>query len=355
MKQFLLAVSLLIKSVILLFLPFVIFALLYGSCIQFAKNATRILLQIIFLVCLSNLLTTALGCAIGKFVYSMPLAIAGPVSSASLTPLFTIPLRSPIGSVTALFLGIILGIFLPRYSRTFAHRCGEIFDQFLSVIMRTILALLPIFIFGFLIKLKHDGIIATMAADYISVFSIIIIIKFSYIFLLYFWLGDFHWDRFRHHMANMFPAIFCGFSSMSSAATLPVTLAAVERNAKDKILGRSVVPLTVNIHLIGNNFAIPILAFALLKSYGIPFPTFCSVLLFIGYSVITKFSVVAVPGGGIIVMLPILEHFLGFDGTMCSTIFAIYLLFNPILTVSNILGNGAFALLAEKFIAQKKC
>ena len=42
-------------------------------------------------------------------------------------------------------------------------------------------------------------------------------------------------------------------------------------------------------------------------------------------------------------MLPILEQYLGFNAEMLSLITALYILFDPIITSVNILGNGAFA------------
>ena len=67
-------------------------------------------------------------------------------------------------------------------------------------------------------------------------------------------------------------------------------------------------------------------------------------LIFACYFVMAKFSVAAVPGGGILVMLPILERYLGFDATMLSLITALYILFDPIITCANVLGNGGFAM-----------
>jgi Na+/H+-dicarboxylate symporter len=58
------------------------------------------------------------------------------------------------------------------------------------------------------------------------------------------------------------------------------------------------IPATVNIHLMGDCFAIPIFAFAILKSFGIAEPTTFSYLMFAISFVLAKFSVAAVPGGG---------------------------------------------------------
>ena len=99
--------------------------------------------------------------------------------------------------------------------------------------------------------------------------------------------------------------------------------------------------MTASIHLIGDCIAIPCFAFAILKSYGYPAPTFYTYLIFTIYFVIAKFSVAAVPGGGILVMLPVLEQHLGFNAEMLSLITALYILFDPVITSANIIGNGA--------------
>jgi len=146
----------------------------------------------------------------------------------------------------------------------------------------------------------------------------------------------------------MFPAAAAGFGSMSSAASMPLTILGAEKNTGNPTLTRLVIPATVNIHLIGDCFAIPIFAFAVLKNFGIAEPAFFAYVLFACYFVLAKFSVAAIPGGGIIVMLPILESHLGFNGEMASLITALYILFDPVITCANVLGNGGFALALSK-------
>ena len=68
------------------------------------------------------------------------------------------------------------------------------------------------------------------------------------------------------------------------------------------------------------------------------------------YFVWAKFSVAAIPGGGIIVMIPILEEHLGLSFEMLPLITTLYILFDPIITSANIMGNAVFArLLSNKF------
>ena len=99
---------------------------------------------------------------------------------------------------------------------------------------------------------------------------------------------------------------------------------------------------------------IPIFAFAIMKSFGVAAPEFSTYILFAVYFVLAKFSVAAVPGGGILVMLPILETHLGFTSEMLSLITALYILFDPVTTAANVLGNGGIAMGIGNFMKTKE-
>ena len=165
--------------------------------------------------------------------------------------------------------------------------------------------------------------------DYTMIFAIIGSAQFGYIIFLYFAFNKFKFGQSILSIKNMLPATLSGFSTMSSAASIPLTIIGTERNAKNKDLVHTVVPASVNIHLIGDCVAIPCFAFAILKNFDIAQPDIMSYLMFTIYFVIAKFSVAAIPGGGILVMLPILDQYLGFNSDMLSLITALYILFDP--------------------------
>ena len=81
----------------------------------------------------------------------------------------------------------------------------------------------------------------------------------------------------------MIPAGISGFSTMSSAASMPLTVIGAENNAKNKELVACVIPATVNIHLVGDCFAIPVFAYAILKTFGMPEPSLVNYLIFTFY------------------------------------------------------------------------
>jgi len=139
------------------------------------------------------------------------------------------------------------------------------------------------------------------------------------------------------------PAFITGVSTISSALTMPVTIVCAEKSVHNKELADSVIPATVNIHLLGDCIAIPLLAFALLKHYEIPAPTLSEYFIFTCFFVLAKFSVAAVPAGGVIIMAPILEKYLSFTPEMSTLLITIYVIFDPIVTGFNVMGNGALA------------
>lgn len=348
LKQGLYAVSLSIKSTIVLLLPFIIFGLLFKATVTLSSGATKIIGMILVLACCSNFISAFLSHYVGIWIYHFDLSMISPKETSELNPLWSLNLPKLIANDKAMFAGIILGIIASKICPFPAHKIAAKVDQWIGLLLKGFVYLIPFFVVGFVVKLQFDGVVGTIIKDYSSIFLVIALAQFSYIFLAYFLLNSCKLKTFINSIKNMIPAAISGFSTMSSAASMPLTIIGAENNAKNKDLARSVIPATVNIHLIGDCFAIPILAYAVLKSFGIAEPSLLSYLTFSLYFVIAKFSVAAIPGGGILVMLPILEAYLGFNAEMMSLITALYVLFDPVITCANVLGNGAFAKLIDR-------
>jgi Na+/H+-dicarboxylate symporter len=349
-KQFLYSISLSIKSIIVLILPFVIFGLLLKTVITLSRNATKIIGMILVCVCCSNFISTFLSHYVGIGIYHLDFSIISPEKALELLPLWVLESPKLIANDKAMFAGIILGFILSRLLPQKAMVIAQQIDRFVNVILKFVVYLIPLFVAGFIIKLHYDGIVAVIIKDYAMIFLLIALAQFVYIGFSFFALNKFRLSGLINNLKNMLPAVISGFSTMSSAASMPLTIMGVESNTKNKELSRAVIPATVNIHLVGDCFAIPIFAYAVLKSFGMEEPSLLTYLVFTFYFVIAKFSVAAIPGGGIIVMLPILETHLGFNSAMMSLITALYILFDPVITSANVLGNGAFAKMIDTIL-----
>jgi Na+/H+-dicarboxylate symporter len=303
-------------------------------------------------MCLSNFCSTLLSYSVGKAIYHWDLSIALPQESTGLTPSWDFHFPKLIGNDKAMFAGIFFALACSWLRPALAAHLSQLFEKAVSQALFFLTAIIPFFVGGFVVKLVADQVIANIVFDYSLIFSLVALSQFTYIALIYLFCNRFNIAAFVENLKNMLPAAIAGFSSMSSAAALPLTMMGTEKNTKNKPLTRLAIPLTVNAHLIGDCFAIPIFAFAVMKNYGLAEPQLTSYLLFALYFVIAKFSVAAIPGGGVIVMLPILESYLGFTSPMASLITALYILFDPVITCANVCGNGAFALFLNKLQAK---
>jgi Na+/H+-dicarboxylate symporter len=176
----------------------------------------------------------------------------------------------------------------------------------------------------------------------------------GYIVLQLFLLSGCSIGKTAEYLRNLLPAIIAGFGAMSSVAALPLSIAAAEENSSNKHNGRIIAPCSVNVHLVGDCFFIPFMALTILFQFGQGVPGIAAYLTFALYFVAAKFAVAAVPAGGILVMLPILQNYLGFSSEMLGLIMAIYVLFDPFITGCNVAGNGSLAIIFDKIAKQKE-
>jgi Na+/H+-dicarboxylate symporter len=130
---------------------------------------------------------------------------------------------------------------------------------------------------------------------------------------------------------------------------MPILLVSTEKNLKDSEKAKMIVPAIINIHTLGSAIAIPILALATLKTFGLPLPSFSTFIIFALYTALAKYAVAAVPGGVVIVVAPILEAHLGFSSDMVGLITAVYMICDPFGTTANVTANGAFPILFSRF------
>lgn len=347
------ALSLTIKSIIVFLLPIVIFSMLFKAAVELAKKASKVILFLFVTIVFSNLFTVLLSYGVAHTAYQLDVSMHIPDEVKALEPLWSFLLPKWIGNGSAMLFGLVGGILMRILKPKFAERSAYWLDRLVTILLKAFLVMVPLFIFGFVVKMVHDDLMIDIVQSYAGICLMIALAAFSYGFFLYLVASRFQWKKTLLSIKNMFPALAAAFGSMSSAAAMPMTLLAAEKNNKNPGFAKLVTAATVNIHLLGDCFAIPILAFGVIKSFGLVEPTFITYLTFAIYFVITKFSGAAVPGGSILVMLPILESCLGFDGAMLSLITAIYFLFDPIVTSANVFGNGGFAMIMDRVVGRK--
>jgi Na+/H+-dicarboxylate symporter len=346
-----------LKEALMAILPFVIFSYIATAILSLEQRAPLLILGILSLVILSNAFMVLISCGIG--VSLLPLITVGGSTvlcgiKHTVTPLLPINFPQILAPDQAMLIGMGFGLFFSFIKVPVVTAFTQSLRNCVTIFLhRAFIPLLPLYVFGFVLKMEYDGTLSILMRNCGQIFGLLCLLLMSYITFLYLLAGGFRLPRSLELIRTMLPAGITGFSTMSSAATMPVTLEATEKNMGDAQFTQLIIPTTVNIHMIGDALAIPILGIAVLMLSGAPLPTFENYLWFTVYFCIAKFSAAGIPGGTIIVMLPILQKYLGLSPEMASLITTIYIIQDPIFTSANVMGNGAFALLVRKLFPQK--
>lgn len=356
LKSFLYSLSIVIKNLLIFTLPIVIFSLVFHSVFKIGKKAISFVFFLIPVICCSNFLNTMWSYVFGaSFLKNQTIELVVN-STVKLKPLFDfhIPFQI-VSNDMALLYGFILGIMavlLQTKKESYILKKFVFLDRKLSLFstrfFKILIPIMPFFVIGTAIKLQHEKMLTVICSKYVYILAVFVISSFSYITLQYLMLAKFNIKTFLKYIKNIFQAVITGFGSMSSVAALPFSIKAAENNLAMPQKASIVVPSTVNVHLVGDCFFIPMMALAVMFSFGMPLPGMSQYFVFAFHFVMAKFAVAAVPGGGVLVMLPVMQHYLGFNADMLAIVTALYILFDPIITACNIYGNGAFAILFEK-------
>ncbi|MBS0288015.1 MAG: dicarboxylate/amino acid:cation symporter [Proteobacteria bacterium] len=350
-KATLYSISLTIKEILLFLLPFIIFSFIFSSLLNLKSGVLKFILTLVGMIFVSNCTAIFTGFTVGSLTLtklSIPAHIPTDPQTA-LMPLWSIKLPKLIGNQYALIIGFALGIiFSFKRNATAATVAKTLHHYAILFLKKVFIPLLPIFILGFVFKLEHDHLLAKALKTYGPVCLIVVSTQVCYMLLLYFIVANFSFKRFLTYLKNVLPATITGFSTLSSAATMPVLILCTEKNLKDPEVAEIVIPATINTHTLGSALGITILSLTTLLAFGHHLPTLTEFVEFGFLYALAKFAVAAVPGGAIIVVTPLLEAYLHFSSEMIGLITAIYMLFDPFGTATNVTGNGFFTIAFSK-------
>lgn len=357
--SFFFALSLTLKEILLFVLPVLIFTFLFVAISRMQGAVLGFILALLFCICASNFLSTMISYSVAQIALPhFPLSLCLEQENKSVLSMWVFSLPKIIENDYALFSGLAMGV-LSRYMPISLVKKVQVFSENLVNIFlyRFFVPMVPFFIFGFILKFAYDGLMDKLLQQCGPILLLILVLQFIYTVFLYAVMAHFRLRAFIRYIQNMFPALIAAGTTMSSAAALPLTISGARHNTEGDETVDAIVPATVNVHLIGDSLGVPLLALAILLGFGYEMPAFAAYLVFAGYFVMIKFSVAGVPGGGIIVMLPLLEQCFHFSPEMGALITTLYILADPFNTAFNVFGNGAFAVFfsrAWKLVGRKQ-
>ena len=353
-RSFCYALSLSVKEILIFLLPFIVFSVVFYSVSRF--NGERLFSTtalLLVMVAVSNSGATCIAYLIGstvlgsgnehKVVYDVALG-------DSLVPMYnTFSMPLVVSPAHALISGFLLGIVAPKLlgRKRVDVISSKLYGASIFVLDRVFNNILPFFLVGFIFKIRSENALELLSGNNKAILCILVP-PLVYIVFLY-WLGSgLSISKALKSIKNMWVAALTGFVTMSSLATMPQTLKAVQENTDDSPLSFIAVPGSVNIHLVGDCFFSVVLLLFISYVFGSEPLSASDIIHFLSYVVLLKFAEAAVAGTGLLLMLPVIEQYLHFSPSMVSIAATLYILVDPLITVFNILGNGAFSMLFVK-------
>ena len=270
-----------------------------------------------------------------------------------LTPYFTVEMPPPLAIMSALLLAFIVGLAMTGVkSDNLYNVLQELNDVVLKVVVTFVIPLLPLYIFGTFLGLgMNENFGDTMAAMGV-VLLLSVVMTLVVVLLQYLVAGAVAGVNPFKALKNMLPAYFTALGTSSSAATIPVTYESTLKNNVDEDVAGFVVPLCATIQLSGSMMKIMLYALSIvyMASLDISGGQIFGFILLLGIMMI---AAPGVPGGAIMAAAGLLQSNLGFDESMLSLMIASYIVVDSFGTAANVTGDGAVALIVNKFASGK--
>lgn len=339
-------------------IPLIIVGLVTPAIADIGKGAGKLLVVTTLLAYGATIFSGFLSYGVSQTIFpsliSSNVQIEQISEAQGIKPFFTVSIPAPLNVMTSLVMAFTLGLGIANLN---TQSLKDMFGEFRDIITKTIqvvvLPLLPIYIFGIFFNMTHSGEVFKVLTMFVKIIGVIFVMHIFLLLFQYAIAGIFAKKNPLRLLSRMMPAYFTALGTQSSAATIPVTLRQTILNGVNKDIAGFVIPLCATIHLSGSTMKIVACAIALMMMQGIGYD-FQSIAGFIFMLGITMVAAPGVPGGAIMAALGILSSMLGLDDKSLALMIALYIAMDSFGTACNVTGDGALALIIDKFFGKKE-
>lgn len=275
--------------------------------------------------------------------------IAG-ITGVVLEPFIQLDIPPVFGVMTALTLAFIFGLGIAATGSSALKKASDQGRDIIEVLLvKIIIPLLPFYIAGVFAEMAAAGTVF----ETLKTFGVILLLSISlhwvYIVSMFVIAGVKAGVSPVKLIKNMLPAYFTALGTMSSAATIPVTLQCAKNNDVNEDVANFTVPLCATTHLAGSTITIVSCTVAVMVLHGsLAIPSFMMILPFILMLGIVMLAAPGVPGGAVMAAVGLLGSMLGFGETAIALMIALYMAQDSFGTACNVTGDGAIALLVNE-------
>jgi len=338
-------------------IPLIIIFFIASGIASFGKQSGKMLGLTGGLAYVSSVIAGTLAFIVAIFIIPNLVGNGGGSAeeAAGFEPLFELTIEPITGVMTALVLSFVFGIGVTRIKsptlRSFFDEGKAIIEK---LIWKIIIPILPFYIASIFAELAADGSVFKTLQTFGLVLVMAIVMHWVWLIILYVIAGSFTGRNPFTALKTMLPAYFTGLGTMSSAATIPVTVRSAKNNKVSDGIADSAVPLCATIHLSGSTITLVTCSVAVMMlQNNLSLPTFGTMMPFIFMLGIIMIAAPGVPGGAVMAALGLLGSMLGFDETALGLMIALYMAQDSFGTATNVTGDGAIALIVDKLIGKQ--
>lgn len=337
-----------LSSFISYMVPLIILGFITPAIVSLKENIGKVL-SITLMICYLSSLGAALFSVAAGNALIPHLNIASHIGEGNTLP--ENPLKISIDPImptmTSLVTAMLLGIAtVVTKSETWENLLKEFNNIVLFIVEKVVIAILPIYIFTSFTALSYEGVILSELPVFIKILLIVIIGHYIWLLLLYSIAGGISKTNPLEVVKHYLPAYLTALGTMSSAATLPVSLrCAAKANTLDPKIRDFAIPLCSNTHLCGSVLTETFFVMTVSQILYGHLPSLQTMILFAMLLGIFAIAAPGVPGGTVVASLGLIISVIGFDESGTALMLSIFALQDSFGTACNITGDGAIALM----------
>ncbi len=333
-------------------IPLLILFFIASGIAALPRNSGRLLGRSLALAYGSTIIAGTLAFVVAALVLPLLTASQGAIlnnGEPALLPYVELIIPPLFNVMTALALAFLFGLGM---AATRAQQLKSLSDQGRDIIqlllVKVIIPFLPVYIAGVFAEMAAAGTVFATLRTFGVVLMLAIVLHWSWIMILFLIAGLRAGRSPLALIRNMLPAYFTALGTMSSAATIPVSLQSSKDNGVNEDVVNFAVPLFATTHLSGSTITIVSCAVAVITlQNGLEIPSFTVMLPFIFMLGIVMLAAPGVPGGAVMSALGLLGSMLGFGETALALMIALYMAQDSFGTACNVTCDGALALMVD--------
>ncbi|MGF1681127.1 dicarboxylate/amino acid:cation symporter [Photobacterium minamisatsumaniensis] len=337
-------------------IPLIILFYITSGIASLPKNSGSLLSKTVALSYGSTIIAGSLAFIVASTVIAgIPETVTSGAESANkLTSFITLEIPPMFGVMTALATAFLFGLGISitdsKPLKAIAEDGRGIIDLLLA---KVIIPFLPFYISGVFAEMAADGTVFATLKTFGVVLALAILMHWAWLTIQYTITGLALGHSPFKLLKTMLPAYFTAIGTMSSAATIPVTLRQTKENGVNDSIANFTIPLCATIHLSGSTITLVICSTAVMAlSQHIAIPSLIEMLPFIMMLGVTMIAAPGAPGGAVMAALGLMSTMLGFGEAELALMIALYMAQDSFGTACNITGDGAISLWVNKFAKQ---